>query len=544
MMEIDQLDTTMVGTAVGSPLQNGHGQMGVDPRDLSVVGQYDDRDDKEEDYEEFNEFEDLESNPESENHDPPEPRKPWRPTGCCYDDRMKLHANAEFSEKPAHPEDPRRIEAIMREFKDAGLIYTGPSSELNQILETNPTSWMYRIGARSATIEEICTVHTATHFHWVKDLGSKSSAELRQMTSDMDQGRKSLYVGNLTYEASLISAGGAIETCKNVVEGRVKNAIAVIRPPGHHAEYNESMGFCLFNNVSIAAEICKRDYPDICKKILILDWDVHHGNGIQNIFYDDPNVLYISLHIYQGGQFYPAQPEIEGIPDGGPDKCGRGAGIGRNVNIGWTDQGMGDGEYMAAFQRIVMPIAQEFSPDLVIVAAGFDAAAGDELGGCFVTPPCYAHMTHMLMSLADGKIAVCLEGGYNLRAISRSALAVAKTLMGDPPPRIQIQPLNSEANQVLEEVKVYQSPYWDCMRLDPREKANDAKEIIKEVRDLKGLRLNEIIRGYQKKVLSTNHKMISLYVMREKISRQFQDQVLVTQNLQDAKRIFCIIHDP
>ena len=262
----------------------------------------------------------------------------------------------------------------------------------------------------------------------------------------------------------MISAGGAIETCKNVVAGNVKNAIAVIRPPGHHAEETESMGFCIFNNVPIAAKVCMQDYPEICRKVLILDWDVHHGNGIQNMFYSDPNVLYISLHVYRNGDFYPGLPDEEGIPDGNIDKIGVGVGVGKNINIGWHDQGMGDGEYIAAFQRIVMPIAQEFDPDLVIVSAGFDAAAGDELGGCFVTPACYSHMTHMLMSLANGKVAVCLEGGYNLRAISRSALAVAKTLMGEPPQRLVLPPLNRAAAQVLDTVKQHHAPYWDCMR--------------------------------------------------------------------------------
>jgi len=317
---------------------------------------------------------------------------------------MKLHANADFSGSSAHPEDPRRIEAIMQEFRDGGLVFTGTELELKETLKKSPTSWMWRIKARPATKEEICTVHHVAHYDWVEHTDMMSSQELRTMTETFDSGRKSLYVGSLTYQAALISAGGAIETCKNVVAGTVKNAIAVIRPPGHHAEANESMGFCIFNNVPIAARVCMTDYPETCRRVLILDWDVHHGNGIQNMFYSDPNVLYISLHVYQNGMFYPGQPDVDGIPDGGLDKIGAGPGVGKNINIGWHDQGMGDAEYMAAFTKIVMPVAQEFDPDLVIVSAGFDAAAGDELGGCWVTPACYSHMTHMLMSLADGKV--------------------------------------------------------------------------------------------------------------------------------------------
>ncbi|KAK2624188.1 hypothetical protein QTJ16_006138 [Diplocarpon rosae] len=458
------------------------------------------------------------------------------PTGCCYDDRMKLHANADFSANPHHPEDPRRIEAIMTEFKDNGLVCTGTTLEQEATVRISPNQYMWRIPARQATREEICTAHAAGHYEWVRSLGDKTSMELRHMTEEFDNGRKSLYVGNLTYEAALVSAGAAIETCKNVVEGKVKNAIAVIRPPGHHAEHNESMGFCIFNNVPIAAKVCMRDYPEKCRKVLILDWDVHHGNGIQNMFYDNPNVLYVSLHVYKNGEFYPGPPEDDEMPDGGLGMCGVGAGLGMNVNIGWAEQGVGDGEYMAAFQKIVMPIAQEFDPDLVIISAGFDAAAGDELGGCWVSPPCYAHMTHMLMSLADGRVAVCLEGGYNLRAISVSALAVAKTLMGEPPQRMTIPPLNKVAAHTLDNVKRIQAAYWECMR--------PGVVPLSALKDIGTSRLSEIIRTAQKSDLAEQHDMIPLYVQRTKLSRSFENQVLVTPELNKAKKILLIIHDP
>lgn len=459
-----------------------------------------------------------------------------KPTGCCYDDRMKLHANADFGPKPHHPEDPGRIEAIMMKFKKAGLVFTGSDSEYVEVLRKNPTKYMWRIQAREATKSEICNVHLPQHYEWVRALAEKSTEELRHITKIMDAGRDSIYVGSMTFQASLFSAGGAIETCKSVVAGNCKNAFAVIRPPGHHAEYDCPMGFCMFNNVPIAARCCQLDYPETCRKILILDWDVHHGNGIQNIFYDDPNVLYISLHVYQNGIFYPGQPDNPIIPDGGPDKCGSGAGIGKNINIGWHDQGMGDGEYMAAFQKIVMPIAQEFDPDLVIISAGFDAADGDELGACFVTPTCYSHMTHMLMSLADGRVAVCLEGGYNLRAISDSALAVARTLMGEPPPRMALPKINKEAAKTLARVQAYQAPYWECMR----------PNIVSmpEVLQTDGKSLNQVLRGYQRHNFSQNYGMCPLYIQREALFRTYENQVLVTQDIDMARHVLVIIHDP
>ncbi|KFZ00118.1 hypothetical protein V500_01173 [Pseudogymnoascus sp. VKM F-4518 (FW-2643)] len=526
-------DVVMVESAIENS-NNGNGF--IDPRDMHLTENGNGDVNFEEEEEDVANMSDIsEHSVDSQALSPPI-RKKYLPTGCCYDDRMKLHANADFSVDPSHPEDPRRIASIMRAFKESKLVYTGPEENLAEILKNSPTRYMYRIAARGATPEEICTVHTPLHFKWVADLSDMTSDQLRAMSKALDSGRKSLYVGNYTYEAALIAAGGAIETCKNVVAGTVKNAIAVIRPPGHHAESDEALGFCMFNNVPVAARVCQADFPDTCRKVLILDWDVHHGNGIQNIFYDDPNVLYISLHVYKDGSFYPGFPDDPSVPDGGLGNVGAGPGSGKNVNIPWHAQGMGDGEYLGAFQRIVMPIAQEFDPDLVIVAAGFDAADGDELGSCFVSPACYAHMTHMLMSLADGKVAVCLEGGYNLKAISRSALAVAKTLMGEPPERIKMPPINKEALKILHRVKEAHAPFWECMR--------PGKINLKEEEETDGVRLNDVIRAYQHKILRQKYKMVDMHVTRDKLAKALEYQVLITSEFATAKKILVIIHDP
>ncbi|KAG9236141.1 hypothetical protein BJ875DRAFT_357559, partial [Amylocarpus encephaloides] len=528
-----ELDTVMrandISHAVnGNLLSNGF----MDPRDLTIHS-----------HEEHGDTQDsmLESSSDStppQTSPQPPRRKAYLPTGCYYDDRMKFHANADYSEDSHHPEDPRRIEYIMKALRNAGLVYTGGESDLRIMLIESPTKYLWRIPARNATENEICLAHTKPHFQWVKDLSSKSTDELRVMSASMDSNRKSLYVSGLTYQAALLSAGGAIETCKRVVLGELKNGIAVIRPPGHHAEFNEPMGFCLFNNVPIAAKVCMQDHPELCRKVLILDWDVHHGNGIQNIFYDDPNVLYISIHVYKdsnGGHFYPGKPEDETIPDGGIPNVGGGVGIGRNINIGWHSQGMGDAEYMAAFQKLVMPIGYEFNPDLVIISAGFDAAKGDDLGGCFVSPECYSHMTHMLMSLAGGKLAVCLEGGYNLAAISESALAVTQTLMGEPPRRIKIPPLNHRAGKDLEMVRNYHSPYWNCLR--------PGVVKVEQLQSRNAERFSVVARIYEKSVLSKKHNMINMPIMRN-TSRAFQNQVLATPQIHQAKRILLLIHDP
>lgn len=331
------------------------------------------------------------------------------------------------------------------------------------------------------------------------------------------QGDKdSIYLHPLTYLCAKLSAGGAIEACRSVVKGHVKNAIAVIRPPGHHAEQSEPSGFCIFNNVPIAARVCQREFGDRCRKVFILDWDVHHGNGVQQAFYDDPNVLYISIHVHQNGKFYPQGPYGDHL------HCGEGIGLGKNVNIPWPRKDMHDGDYMAAFQKIVMPIAQEFDPDLVIVSAGFDAAEGDLLGGCHVSPACYGHMTSMLKSLAQGKIAVCLEGGYDLRAIARSAVAVTRVLMGEPPDRLAEDALvpSRDGVDTIDLVSRTQSRYWRCMY--PKDIA------IRPNADLRGERLHDVVRRAQAKMYLDKFHMSALQIIHERSSPTFQDEVLAT----------------
>ncbi|CAI7670803.1 unnamed protein product [Penicillium bialowiezense] len=436
-------------------------------------------------------------------------------TGLCYDLRMRWHCEVK-PESDVHPEDPRRIYYIYKELCRAGLVDDEESAR-----PLAPKT-LERIAARDATEDEIMTVHSNAHFDFVRSTSKMPDEELIYL----EKSRDSIYFNSLTFASSLLSAGGAIETCLAVAQRRVKNAIAVIRPPGHHAEHDTAMGFCLFNNVSVAARVCQKRLGEACRKIMILDWDVHHGNGIQQAFYNDPNVLYVSIHVYQGGHFYPNGPA------GNWDQCGEGAGVGRNVNVPWPEQGMGDGDYMYAFQEVVMPIAQEFDPDLVIIAAGFDAAAGDVLGGCFVSPSCYAQMTHMLMTLSHGKLAVCLEGGYNFKSISKSALAVTKTLMGEPPDRLTGSAPTKAAIDTVGRVRKIQSQYWS--RLYPKN----------TIAQTNGTRLHDIIRTFQSTQLYENCKLVPLYVYRTSISKSFDNQVLASPNYTQPVPLVVIFHDP
>ncbi|MCJ1354248.1 MAG: Histone deacetylase hda1 [Icmadophila ericetorum] len=449
-------------------------------------------------------------------------------TGLCYDARMRFHCETDppKDRNNYHPEDPRRIQDIYFALCEAGLV-----EDKGVIEKINPSVRVVnrpltRIPARYAQREEILLVHLPRHYEYMQQTAYYPSEQLVREEKLFD----SIYFHRLTFNTALLSTGGAIDTCLAVAEGTIKNAIAVIRPPGHHAEHDRPMGFCIFDNVSIAARVCQQRLPDTCRRIMILDWDVHHGNGIQQAFESDPNVLYISIHVHEGGNFYPQGPA------GNHLHCGKDAGVGKNINIPWPSKGMGDADYIYAFQNVIMPVGYDFNPDLVIIAAGFDAAAGDQLGGCFVSPACYAHMTHMLMSLAKGKLVACLEGGYNLKSISKSALAVTKTLMGEPPDRIEETAPSKIAVHTVRQVIEQQSRYWRC--LYPRSTMTDARNTDSAER------MHDVIRAYQSKDLYDRHKMISLYVFREKLSKSFENQVLATHNYAHPVPLLVIFHDP
>ncbi|KAJ9072758.1 Histone deacetylase hda1 [Entomophthora muscae] len=283
----------------------------------------------------------------------------------------------------------------------------------------------------------------------MKSLENKTKSQLIEMTNESD----SVYFSAVTEYCARLSCGGVIELLKEISLGNVRNGIAIVRPPGHHAIHNQPMGFCFYNNVAVAVKKMKKTYN--VKKVLILDWDVHHGNGVQDAFYSDPEVLYISLHRYGEG-FYPSSGDL--------GEVGEGAGVGRNVNIPFTALGMGDNDYLYAFHKVVMPIAMEFNPDLVVVAAGFDAAMGDPIGEFVVTPAGYANMAHLLKGLAQGRMAVCLEGGYDLAAISQSSLSVSNVLLGARPETTGPISPSKQCVKDIHRVIAVQAKYWECLK--------------------------------------------------------------------------------
>jgi len=291
---------------------------------------------------------------------------------------------------PEHPESPARLEAILTD------------------LARSPIAGVTVEAPRAATDAEIDAIHDPRYRGYLAKLAGQRVA-LDPDTS-MSPG---------SWEAARLSAGAAVGAIEAVMSGRAANAFALARPPGHHALSDSAMGFCLLNNVAIAAEAARRAGAE---RVAILDWDVHHGNGTQDIFAARPDVLYMSIHQYP---FYPET--------GAAHEVGTGAGRGTKVNCPLPG-GQGDADYGVAFHDLFLPAARAFAPDIILVSAGFDAHARDPLADMQVTERGYAAMTSAMMQLAaetcGGKLALVLEGGYDLPALAGSVRATLEALTG------------------------------------------------------------------------------------------------------------------
>ncbi|PKU64419.1 histone deacetylase 15 [Dendrobium catenatum] len=347
-------------------------------------------------------------------------------TAVGFDERMLLHCEAVMKSHP-HPERPDRLKAIAASLAAAG-IFPGKCT---------------LIPAREIQLEELQKVHSSDHIEAVQQSSCLLSSYFTPDT----------YANQHSALAARLAAGLCADLAIFIMSGKTSNGFALVRPPGHHAGIRQAMGFCLHNNAAVAALAAQTAGAN---KVLIVDWDVHHGNGTQEIFDGNKSVLYVSLHRHENGRFYPGT--------GAANEVGVMDGKGYSVNIPWSRGGVGDNDYIFAFQHIVLPVASEFAPDITIISAGFDAARGDPLGGCDVTPAGYAMMTHMLSSLSQGKLLVILEGGYNLRSISSSATAVIKVLLGEIPryDMSDVKPSKAGLETVLQVLKI-QMKFWPIL---------------------------------------------------------------------------------
>ena len=290
-----------------------------------------------------------------------------------------------------HPENPGRLNAIQKNIES--------SKYYNNLTLIQP---------RKATVEDIAKVHGTGYIRSVED---SCRDGIRNLDADT-------VISADSYQAALLSAGAGLEALDKILEGTVGNAFCAVRPPGHHAEQNKAMGFCLFNNVGVIARYAQ-DVKNI-QKIFIFDWDVHHGNGTQHSFYKDSSIYYSSIHQYP---FYPGT--------GGVDETGTGDGLGSNLNLPMRAYSC-DADYINAIEHKLIPVIQKFNPDLIIISAGFDAHENDPLAQINLSTDCYGKMTQKLMEIANdvcnGRILSMLEGGYDYSALADSVQLHVETL--------------------------------------------------------------------------------------------------------------------
>uniref|UniRef100_A0A8D0CII2 Histone deacetylase n=1 Tax=Scleropages formosus TaxID=113540 RepID=A0A8D0CII2_SCLFO len=380
------------------------------------------------------------------------PAEPRFTTGLAYDALMLKHQCA-CGNSTVHPEHAGRVQSIWSRLQETGL-----------------RAKCECVRGRKATLEELRTIHSESHVLLYgtnplrhKPDGSVTPVFVRLPCGGVGVDNDTVWNELHSSSAARLAVGSVLELVFKVASGELRNGFAVVRPPGHHAEESSPMGFCYFNTVAIAAKLLQQRLN--VGKILIVDWDVHHGNGTQQAFYSDPSVLYLSLHRYDDGNFFPGS--------GAADEVGSGPGEGFTVNVAFTGglhPPMGDVEYLLAFRTVVMPIASEFAPDMVLVSSGFDAMVGHPppLGGYELTGRCFGYMTRQLMALAGGRVVLALEGGHDLTAICDASEACLSALLGlelDPLPQevLRKRP-NANALESIEKVLEIHGNYWTSVR--------------------------------------------------------------------------------
>ncbi|MCJ7596759.1 MAG: histone deacetylase [Desulfobacterales bacterium] len=342
-------------------------------------------------------------------------------TGIVKDRRYMDHWMGDY-----HPECPERLQVIYTMLEDPDMV-----------------DRFREVPVRMAERDELLLIHSPAY---VDRLESTAGLEYTYLDPDT-------HTCAASYDAALLAAGGLCQAISMVHSGELDNAFALVRPPGHHAERGQAKGFCLFNNVAIGARYAQ-EYLGI-KRVLIADWDLHHGNGTQHSFENDPSIVYFSTHQYP---YYPGS--------GAFDEVGKGKGKGFTVNVPLT-VGYGDGEYIGIYEKVLRPIALEFKPEMILVSAGFDICIGDPLGGMSVTPTGFAGLTRTIMDIADaccgGKMVCTLEGGYDLngqrdsvKQVLREMAGVMKTnpadLLGTADEKI--------LDSVLDRVRAVHRHYW------------------------------------------------------------------------------------
>ena len=343
-------------------------------------------------------------------------------------DRRYLRHGAEFT----HPETPLRLVSIY------------------EMLENPDMAWKFCcLDAREATREELERVHRPSYVDFIAATAGKARFLLDPDTVATAE----------TYDVARLAAGGVMSAIDAVVCGDVDNAFALIRPPGHHAQKETAAGFCIFNNIAIGARHAMARYG--MERVLIVDWDLHHGNGTQEAFYEDRQVLYFSTHQFPG---YPGT--------GALDEMGKGRGLGYTLNVP-VYPGADDGCYVRIFRDILSPIVRSFQPEIILVSAGFDIYFCDPLGEMRVSPEGFAALTRILLNLAEeccgGRLVVVLEGGYHIQGLTRCVRSVLHELLDET--RAKEEELirmaadtDVKTGRLIDRVREQFFPYWPAVQ--------------------------------------------------------------------------------
>jgi acetoin utilization deacetylase AcuC-like enzyme len=338
-------------------------------------------------------------------------------TGLVKDPRYLEHICGKF-----HPESPARLQHIysmLPSIDSEGIAYIEP---------------------RYASHEELSRVHDMAYIEFI----ARTKGTYASLDPDTGACPK-------TYEAALLAAGGCLSLADSIMSAEVLNGFALVRPPGHHAERSHSMGFCIFNNIAVAARYLQDRWG--LERILIVDFDLHHGNGTQKSFYSDPSVLYFSTHQFP---YYPGTGWYEEI--------GTDAGTGYTVNVP-MGYDMNDDDYVFAFKEVLVPIAHLYKPDIVLVSAGFDIYCNDPLGGMSVTEGGFSELTRMILAVAErscgARALFALEGGYDPPGLARSVKAVITAMKGCPEFNYEKKrDPSSGVTGLVKNIKKVLSPYW------------------------------------------------------------------------------------
>jgi len=391
--------------------------------------------------------------------------------GVVYDSRMEEHrSESDNGEEGEHPERPLRMITCWNSLKEEGLL-----------------NLLVRIKSRMATQEEMECFHTRSYIEAMEKTATMNRRQLDKVERKYDD---DIYLNNSSFECARLAMGCMVEACARVAAGEVSHSLVIARPPSHHAYANKAMGFCLMNSIATCAKLAINGelmchdgcHAEAVERVLIVDFDVHHGNGTQALTWDDPNIVYFSVHRafesrrrWKERTFYPGTGKS--LEVGGPKARGS------IINLPWSEPKIGDPEYITCWHRLLLPIARNFKPELILISAGFDAACGDPLGGCDVSPTLYGSLVKPLAEL--GPVCLVLEGGYNLQVLAEAFPTCARALLNSPPYDDSYLPVvdkckPSALNDIMETVYA-QLPYWPCLGDANAELLRDFDQLAKRL---------------------------------------------------------------